>query len=96
MRRADPGRGSQFPTIHFTDVPAEWRERLLAELKTRPEFRQAWDAKSHGAGVTLSLTMPEPVECTYDGYHVHAFSWMGEIYVIGENNTGNDRPMSAS
>jgi hypothetical protein len=72
------------PPFHFTNVPAELRERIISELKTRPEFKQTWDAKAHGAGVTLSLAMPDPVEFTYDGCRFTAFAWMGEIHVLGE------------
>ncbi len=70
--------------FHFTNVPAELRERIIEELKTRPEFRQVWDGKVHGAGVTLSLAMPDPVEFTYGDCRFTAFAWMGEIHVMGE------------
>ncbi len=80
-KRRLPQEEAQF---HFQNVPAEFRERLLEELKTRPEFTKAFDAAVLGAGVTLSMTLPEPVEFTCDGYRFHAFAWMGQIHVIGE------------
>lgn len=90
--KGDPGK-SRFnseapasrlaPRFRFTDVPAELRERIVEELKSRPEFREAWEAKQRGAGVTLSLTMPQSVEFSYDSHHFLAFAWMGEIYVLG-------------
>jgi len=72
------------PTFAFTNVPAELRERIIEELKTRPEFTQVFEAAVQGSGVTLSLSMPEPIEFAYDGYRFHAFAWMGEIHVMGE------------
>ena len=63
---------------------AELRERIIKELKTRPEFTQVFEASIQGSGVTLSLSMPEPIEFAYDGYRFHAFAWMGEIHVMGE------------
>lgn len=78
------------PPFAFTNVPAELRERIVEELKTRPEFRQAWDGKVHGAGVTLSLTLPEPLEFTCGDYRFHAFAWMGQIHVIGEKKLPSD------
>lgn len=77
-------RLSQDPPIHFTHVPAELRERIIEELKARPEFLQAWDGQVHGAGVTLSLRMPDAVEFSYDGCRFTAFAWMGQIHVLGE------------
>lgn len=74
------------PPFAFTNVPAELRERIIAELKTRPEFKQAWEAKTRGAGVTLSLAMPDPVEFTYGDCRFTAFAWMGEIHVLGEKS----------
>lgn len=76
------------PPFRFTDVPAEFRERLIEELKSRPEFARVYEAAVHGAGVTLSLTMPEPIEFSYDGWRFHAFAWMGKIHVIGEKDVG--------
>ena len=72
------------PPFAFTNVPAELRERIIKELKTRPEFTQVFEASIQGSGVTLSLSMPEPIEFSYDGYRFHAFAWMGEIHVMGE------------
>lgn len=77
--------------FRFTGVPAEFRERLIAELKARPEFTRVYEAAVQGAGVTLSLTMPEPVEFSYDGFHFYAFAWMGKIHVIGEQEPPPDR-----
>lgn len=75
-----PGKA---PRFHFTDVPAELRERVISELKARPEFKEAWEGQAQGAGVTLSLKMPDPVEFSWDGRHFLAFAWMGEIHVWG-------------
>ena len=75
------------PPVHFTNVPAELRERIITELKTRPEFERVWEAKARGAGVTLSLTMPDPIEFTYGDCHFTAFAWMGEIHVLGEKSS---------
>jgi len=75
------------PPFHFTNVPAELRERIIEELKTRPEFRQAWSGKVHGAGVTLSLRMPDAIEFSCDGCRFTAFAWMGQIYVMGEKGS---------
>jgi len=72
------------PPFAFTNVPAELRERIIQELKARPEFTKVFEAAVHGSGVTLSLTMPEPVEFAYDGYCFTAFAWMGEIYIGGQ------------
>ena len=72
------------PTFAFTNVPAELRERIIEELKTRPEFTQVFEAAVQGSGVNLSLSMPEANEFAYDGYRFHAFAWMGEIHVMGE------------
>lgn len=74
------------PQFHFTNVPAELRERIIEELKTRPEFREAWEGAVHGAGVTLSLQMPEPIEFSYDGCRFTAFAWMGQMHVLGEKS----------
>lgn len=76
------------PEFHFTNVPAELRERLIEELKARSEFTKVYDAAVHGAGVTLSLTMPDPVEFTYGGHHFTAFAWMGQIHVFGKGGQG--------
>jgi len=72
------------PPFAFTNVPVELRERIIEELKIRPEFRQAWDGKVYGAGVALSLRMPDAVEFSCDGCRFTAFAWMGEIHVMGE------------
>ena len=77
-------RLSQDPTIHFTKVPAELRAQLIEALKTRPEFKRAWEATVQGAGVNLSLRMPEPIEFACEGLRFTAFGWMGQIYVLGE------------
>ena len=74
------------PPFAFTNVPAELRERIIEELKTRPEFTQVFEASVQGSGVSLSLSMPEPIEFAYAGFHFHAFAWMGGIHVIGEKN----------
>ena len=83
-----PGEGRRLPQeearFHFQNVPAEFRERLIEELKSRPEFAKAFDAEVRGAGVALSMTLPEPVEFTCGGCRFHAFAWMGQIHVIGE------------
>ncbi len=71
------------PKFHFTDVPAELRERIIEELKSRPEFKEAWEAESKGAGISLSLKAPQPVEFSYDSHRFTAFAWMGEIHVWG-------------
>lgn len=69
--------------FRFTNIPAELRERIIEELKTRPEFTQVFEASVQGPGVSLSLTLPEPIEFTYAGVHFHAFNWMGQIHVMG-------------
>jgi len=74
----------QDPPIHFTHVLAEFRAQLIEALKTRQEFRHAWEAAAHGSGVSVSLTMPEPIEFVCEGLRFTAFGWMGQIYVIGE------------
>ncbi len=74
------------PPFAFTNVPAELRERLIAELKARPEFTKVFKAAVHGSGITLSLNMPEPVEFTFDDQEFVAFAWMGQIYVRAEQN----------
>ncbi len=85
----------QDPPIHFTHVPAEFRAQLIEALKTRQEFRQAWEAAVQGSGVSVSLQMPEPIEFTFGGYHFRAFGWMGQIYVMGEEVSPLD-PRGAS
>ena len=80
-RRLPPEDEERF---RFQNVPAELRERLIEELRARPEFTKAFDAAVQGAGVTLSMTLPKPVEFACDGYLFHAFAWMGQIHVIGE------------
>lgn len=77
--------------FHFQNVPAEFRERLIEELKSRPEFTRVYEAAVQGAGVTLSLTMPEPIEFSHDGFHFYAFAWMGKIHVIGEKEPSPER-----
>jgi len=77
-------RLSQDPTIHFTKVPAELRAQLIEALKTRQEFRQAWEAAVQGSGVSVSLRMPEPIKFACEGLRFTAFGWMGQIYVMGE------------
>ena len=72
------------PPFAFTNVPAELRERIIQELKVRPEFPQVFEASVQGSGVSLSMTLPEPIEFAYDGYRFHAFAWMGQIHVMGE------------
>ncbi len=83
-----PGEGRRLPPeearFHFQNVPAEFRQRLIEELKARPEFTKVCDAAVQGAGVSLSMTLPEPVEFTCDGCRFHAFAWMGQIHVMGE------------
>ena len=76
--------------FHFTNVPAELRERLIEELKKRPEFAKAFESSVQGTGVTVSLQMPEPIRFTYDGHRFLAFSWMGQIYVMGYVPGEND------
>ena len=83
-------RLSQDPAIHFTKVPAEIRDRMIEALKTRPEFKRAWEAAVQGAGVNLSLRMPEPIELACEGLRFTAFGWMGQIYVIGEEIPPSD------
>ena len=77
-------RLQQDPAIDFTKVPAELRAQLIETLKTRPEFKQVWEAAVQGAGVNLSLRMPEPMELACEGLRFTAFGWRGQIYVIGE------------
>jgi len=72
------------PPFAFINVPAELRERIIQELKARPEFTKVFEAAVQGSGITLSLSMPEPVEFAYDGCRFHAFAWMGEVHVLGE------------
>ncbi len=84
-RRLPPGE----ERFRFQNVPAEFRKRLIEELRARPEFSKAFDAAVQGAGVTLSMTLPEPVEFACGGYRFHAFAWMGQIHVLGENGVGN-------
>ena len=74
----------------FTKVPAELRAQLIETLKTRPEFKQALEATVRGAGVNLSLRMPEPIEFACEGLRFTAFGWMGRIYVIGEEVPPSD------
>jgi len=80
----------QDPAIHFTKVPAELRAKLIEALKTRPEFKRAWEATVQGAGVNLSLRMPEPIEFACEGLRFTAFGWMGQIYVMGEEVSPSD------
>ena len=80
------------PPFAFTNVPAELRERIIEELKTRPEFREAWEGQVRGAGVSLSLRMPDAVEFNYDGCHFTAFAWMGEIHVMGQETSSPTNP----
>ena len=63
---------------------------MIETLKTRPEFKQAWEAAVQGAGVNLSLRMPEPIEFACEGLRFAAFGWMGQIYVIGEEIPPSD------
>lgn len=77
--------------FQFTNVPAEFRRRLIEELRARPEFTKVFDAAVQGAGVALSLTLPEPVEFTCGGCRFHAFAWMGQIHIIGEQESPLDR-----
>jgi len=74
------------PGFQFTNVPVELRERIIDELKSRPEFKEAWEAQQHGPSVTLSLTAPEPVEFAYEGYRFTAFAWMGQLHIMGEKS----------
>ncbi len=74
------------PGFHFTNVPAELRERIMDELTSRPEFKDAWEAQPQGAHIALSLKMPEPVEFAYEGYRFTAFAWMGQIHIMGEKS----------
>ena len=57
---------------------------MIEALKTRPEFKRAWEAAVQSAGVNLSLRMPEPIEFAFEGLRFTVFGWMGQIYVIGE------------
>ena len=47
-------------------------------------------APGQGAGVNLSLRMPEPIEFACEGFHFTAFGWMGQIYVMGEEVSPSD------
>jgi hypothetical protein len=57
---------------------------LIEALKTRPEFERAWKATVQGAGVNLSLRIPEPIEFACEGLRFTAFGWMGQIHIFGE------------
>ena len=74
------------PGCHFTNVPVELRERIIDELKSRPEFKEAWKAQQQGANISLALQMPEPMEFGYDGHRFTAFAWMGQIHIMGEKS----------
>lgn len=74
--------------FHFTDVPAEMRERIIEELKRRPEFEQVFEAAVSGASVSLALRTPEAIEFTYGDRQFTGFAWMGQIYVLGTDENG--------